>query len=357
MIGVHVLTEFIYCPRAGIVAFEEGRGDSGQEDRPGRLDFVPSYRLREIEDALQRAINWFALQSGLGMVVLLATFFWGRDGDLRVTWAMGGVLIVLVGLVGKNMLRVVRLTYQRLRVLSAVAKEPEFADGKPVWVNWWELRAAGFTVSAADWHMADDEARLSGKPFRVLCRGSLRIPVFRQHHPTDRLYRQHFARIAAYCHLIETSSGKQCPFGIVLRGRSYQCVAIPITEEARRAFWDGMADARRVLRAVSTGLKPPPPRDFTRCEKCPVGKPQVYLAGISDQYAMSQRLQVQTVRGSDRRLYHSKCGDRFREDVSRWTPPHELAFAKGLCEPVDEEEPFPMYRVSVIPEVSPRDRG
>lgn len=232
-IGVHVMTEFIYCPRAGVVASEEGWEDTGEDDRPGRLDFVPNYRLREIEDALQRAINWFGLQLGLGLVVFLVTLFWARGGDLRVTWALGGALMILAGLAGKSMLTVVRLTCQRMQVLSAVPKEPEFTDGKPVWINWWQLRAAGFSASTADWQMADDDARLSGKPFRVLCRGSLRIPVFRQRRPTDRLYRQHFARIAAYCHLIEVSSGKQSPFGIVLRGRSYQCVAIPIGEEAR----------------------------------------------------------------------------------------------------------------------------
>ena len=57
-IGVHVLTEFVFCPRAGVVAFEQERDDSGQDiDTPPRLDFLPDFSVRLIEDTLQKTWN------------------------------------------------------------------------------------------------------------------------------------------------------------------------------------------------------------------------------------------------------------------------------------------------------------
>ena len=54
-IGVHVLTEFIFCPRAGVIAFEQKRIDSGEEiDGAPRLDYLPDFEIELIEAALQK---------------------------------------------------------------------------------------------------------------------------------------------------------------------------------------------------------------------------------------------------------------------------------------------------------------
>ena len=54
-IGVHVLTEFIFCPRAGLIAFEQQRIDPGEEiDGAPRLDYLPDFEIELIEAALQK---------------------------------------------------------------------------------------------------------------------------------------------------------------------------------------------------------------------------------------------------------------------------------------------------------------
>lgn len=51
-IKVRTLGEFVFCPRAGILAAEkEGNEDEPDED-PIRLDFLPEYSLLVIEEQL-----------------------------------------------------------------------------------------------------------------------------------------------------------------------------------------------------------------------------------------------------------------------------------------------------------------
>ena len=51
-LGIHVMTEFEYCPRAGLVAYESNREDTGEESSVENLDYLPLYDLREINREL-----------------------------------------------------------------------------------------------------------------------------------------------------------------------------------------------------------------------------------------------------------------------------------------------------------------
>ena len=75
-VGVHVLTEFMFCPRAGVIAFEEQRDDPGEDlDRAPRLDYLPDFEVRLIEAALQKT----------------CAGFWNL-----LTWTLPAVLVVWV---------------------------------------------------------------------------------------------------------------------------------------------------------------------------------------------------------------------------------------------------------------------
>lgn len=61
-LGVYVLTEFVFCPRAGLCAHETGHNEEENSPPLSYFSFNPLYTLGEIEAALQRAISemtWF----------------------------------------------------------------------------------------------------------------------------------------------------------------------------------------------------------------------------------------------------------------------------------------------------------
>lgn len=326
-IGVHVLAEFVFCPRAGLIALEEKRVDLGEDlERAPRLDYLPEFEVEMIEAELQRVWSGIWLHLTWTLPVVLALGIAGFLFDLRL-W----LIIILLGSWIFQRLRhrfgqVVVLS-RRLRAANeAVPNQPGPDSSEQQPVNWWSLLKAGFTsVEYEDPH-EDAGRRIVGRPIRVLHYDSLRIPVFRKRSGKESMGPQHAARMAAYCHLVETAEGGSAPYGIILFGSGYDGVTILNTDENREAFENALLRVRRMMEAVPIEGAPPevPPR-MTGCTGCHLGRPRVYRKGITDTVLDGRRLPPYRTRGKDRRLYHSKCGDRFR-----WVPPHERADEKGL---------------------------
>jgi hypothetical protein len=151
--------------------------------------------------------------------------------------------------------------------------------------------------------------------------------VFRQHQPAETLYRQHFARIAAYCHLIERCTGYRSPYGVILFGTTYKGVALRNSPAARKAFHDGLLAARQVARDSRRGIEPKRPHE-NLCLHCPVGRPVEYRPGLTETVSAGGVLPVRGAVGPENKLYHSRCGDRFR-----WLPPHERVLQLPLWSP------------------------
>jgi hypothetical protein len=317
-LGVHVLTEFFYCPRAGVVAFESQPDDCGEDERPGRLDYLPRYDLQNIEAALASVLRRLALLGVLLLFVAVITTILMTVWGSGIFWAGGMFFVLLLIPTGLVTADVIRLTARRTAALSAVGREPLLGTrDEPEPIDWWQLRNAGFTAKRYEDPLHDEHWKLAGRPYLVLCRGDVRIPVFRQHRPQEKVYRQHFARIAAYCHLIERCTGFKSPYGVILFAKTYKGVALRNSPAARKAFHDGLKAARRIARESRVGSEPPPP-DAHICLQCPIGKPVVYRAGVTESVSTGGVLPVRGAIGPDKKLYHSRCGDRFR-----WLPPHE----------------------------------
>jgi len=47
-LGVHVVGEFLYCPRAGVIAYEADYSDAGLDQRSIRLGYLPRYTVQAI---------------------------------------------------------------------------------------------------------------------------------------------------------------------------------------------------------------------------------------------------------------------------------------------------------------------
>jgi hypothetical protein len=327
-VGVHVLSNTVFCPRAGLLAYELGQADDGEErerDSVPRQDWLPDYDEALINEELGRRWDqvWWVCRYGIWWIlaasVVWATFDWILGLLLLactlvfVPWFWRQVMDIAVL---DSRRRAARQSKENLN-LTDLGREERI-------VNWWDLRRAGFSVRKPDHSNEDKPWRLRGKPFRILYYHALRIPVVRKHRGKPELHSQHRARIAAYCHLLEVTERAQAPFGVFIFAGSYDVHIVPNSAANRRLFHDGLRLARQMLTDAQTGRRPGPP-DGNQCIRCPYGLPLVRKPGKTDLHLAVLRCAYCPSRGADKKDYHSVCGDRFK-----WIPPHEKAAAKRL---------------------------
>lgn len=326
-IGVHVLTEFIFCPRAGLCIYEENLDDPGEEPllQPS-TDYMPRYDLHEIENALQeiKLKLWKKLLQGLAVVVSAGLLSMLVHPEL--IWLALVGLAVVAWKTAPLFVKALRLAWRQRLCLTAQPREPDPQATEIQRVNWWELLHAGFQSIPYKDNLFDENWKIRGKPKRVLRRGSQRIPVFFKRYGDAEIRLQHKARMAAYCHLLAEYEVAESPYGVVFFGDSYEGVAIPNTPGIRKLFHDALVTARRVvLESQQPGGDPQPPNNHSLCAKCRLGKPFVHRPGETEHRSRGKTLPVVHASGGDNRSYHSHCGDRFG-----WLPPHNKARDKGL---------------------------
>jgi hypothetical protein len=325
-LGVNLLTEFVFCPRAGIIESEKQREDQGEDEQGPRanVNYMPPHELsdivREIERTTRAMMRWLPVPI-VSLGVTAAAGWW-------LGWcpAVTGVFLTMC-LVKPLFTAMEQL--KDLKDLYAFAQsrkpiEPDFGRDKFPDINWWELRKAGFEPTLPPRRLEDENARLVGRPWRILIRGGVRIPVFKKRidgpNPTE-IHGQHLARMAAYCYLVERSTGAESPYGIVLFGYTFKGKAINAAA-AWPQFRDGLLGARRVIRELKQGNPPSQPHPGF-CSGCPHGKP--FVRKRSADADAERALPVIRAVGADGREYQSDCGDRFD-----WIPPHQKAADKGV---------------------------
>ncbi|PSN15941.1 hypothetical protein C7293_04840 [filamentous cyanobacterium CCT1] len=331
------MTEFIFCPRAGLITFETKQEDDDNDDRElqgqqkAQLTYRPYYSLRPIEESLEKALNDLRrlpkLAGGTALVSFLLLLL---TGALQA-WLLALVIPALILIFG-TFNAYPRISYfGKLRDMArkALPREPDPQSVDNTAINWWSLLAAGFDSVPYRDTLKDHSWRVAGKPWRVLRKGSLRIPVWRRRGEAEnqaKIRGQHYARMAAYCRLIEKAEGGSSPYGIILFGNSYDGIAIANNQGSRSAFHKGLREARQVIKGKQRWERDPsPPSTGTICSSCPLGKPFTYRPGESDNRPGRLNTSPHLAFGDDGRAYHSECGDRFQ-----WIPPHQKAFAKRL---------------------------
>lgn len=329
-IKVHVLSEFVFCKRAGIVAFEAERDDLGveEEDPRANVNYMPRHELdaiiRDIEHTTQSLVRWLPVPIVSALVTLTAGWWLG--------WCPAVVGIFLtMGLSKPIFTALDRL--KELKELYAYTQsrkpiEPDPLNSADQRIDWWELHKAGFESFAPPRKLDDESVRLAGKPWRILRREHLMIPVFKKKmsgKDPEKIEDTHYARSAAYCHLLQQGAGVESPYGIVLfdidnefEGRALNFSA------ARKKFRDGLVMARLTVRDSKGGVVPDAAY-ASLCNGCPHGKPMATKHSTLVRPGSDLSLPLLVAKGADEREYHSDCGDRFN-----WIPPHEKALKKEL---------------------------
>lgn len=333
-VGVHVLTEFIFCPRAGLIAFEKNQEDDDESRLQGQqraqLTYRSCYSLKTIEGHLEKALNDLRrapIIAGVVALVLFVIILVSRLIELWSTPLVIGALVLLIGC-GEAYLRVAHFSQLRELARKALPKAPDPQNPDNIRVNWWSLLATGFDSVPYRDTLKDYSWRVAGKPWRVLRKGSLRIPVWRRRGDAGNITKirgQHYARIAAYCRLIEKAEGASSPYGIILFGDTYDGIAVGNNRGSRSAFHKGLRGAREVIKDQKRRIDPSPPHSRTMCSGCPLGKPFAYRPGETNKRPGRLNTRPYLITGQDDRSYHSECGDRFQ-----WLPPHQKATEKGL---------------------------
>lgn len=319
-VGVHALSEYLFCPRAALLAVES-EPDEEPLDRPRRIDYVPLYFS---EYSIVQALQFKSLLLG-GCTFAAIVFAVSAYGlaDMLGSWSflLAGLVLIALFIAAQAFIAILQLSVQWLgaKVARSCKLPDQLMDQTPV--NWWSLRKSGFESVQYRDQLADDQWKVVGHPWRVLRRGSVRVPVFRMKGKKGKVRHTHLARAAAYCHLLEVCEADQSPFAIVLFPKSFYGMAIPNGPGTRKLFHNALVDLRKLL----AQRRDPPAPDSRRCENCSCGFPRVHRPGQTETVLNGVALPVVEAVAVDNRIYHSACGDRFN-----WIPPHARAREKQL---------------------------
>ncbi|MEZ6131301.1 MAG: hypothetical protein R3C59_21710 [Planctomycetaceae bacterium] len=338
-LGVHVMSEFLFCPRAGIIAYETRQGDTGADfEAAPALGGIPMFEIDQIERDLEvRSRELKQLSIAVGGFVGGAGLVYVYQPALTI-WLLVSLIFILLATYSWWRPAITSWFQLRARLAqSRLAKpnEPNWEHKLQQEIEWWELIAAGFQSIKLNRPMHSHEIGLTGKPWRILHRGELRIPVLRIHvDETDgsmgqfrpRLQQQ--ARLAAYAFLTETCERGNADWAIVMFNYGDRGLAFPLDDAEWEAFQTGLPRARSEFQRYENAAQyRPRPTDQGRvCRGCPFGKPR--RVGLRPTVLNGVEVLPRITTDNLNREFHCTCHDRFGDEV----PPHKLARQLGLTD-------------------------
>lgn len=301
-ISVSLLAENAYCSRAGIIQNETGQEDIGEEifhlgRGRQRLIFYDFKQLKRALKSTLKLILWsigasilFTLLSVIITTLHLQTL-WSSIMAICSCLLFISFICVVYGIL--RWIYIYLFRYLPAKWAHAAAPDPLHTEAQMI--QWWRLLNAGFQVIRPQDQYRDTRWHLAGCPWRVLVKGDLRIPVYKKRpnrgNAGEKLFRQHYARMAAYCHLLEKCENARSPYGIILFGDSHIGITVPCQPGTKKTFHNGLIDARKTI-SYSKNFLPPYPQNPQICVLCPHSR-------------------------RDRNTNESICGNRFG-----WTPPN-----------------------------------
>ena len=329
LFSVHALGQYVFCPRSGILAAEKGDQRDVDDELP-RFTYLPNFDRERIEEALSGKLTQFCffLLYGVCLVVLMKMGL--ADQNRWVFYPSALALFVLGFWSLGTLVAIAELTLRRHAAIRAEAHEPEPDIRDIERVNWWSLLKAGLEPIQYQQPFQHPELPLEGCPWRVLQRGSRRIPVIRSgtHKLGDRkgeLYVKHQVRLVAYALLLESTGHIEVPYGVVFPVDSPLGLAFPITDELRQRTVSLLHDfQQQIVASQQQQSQPETPPNRNRCTNCDYGKP-VPTTTEEVQHALRAAQQLVVLQNRDGDLYRCECGDRFGS-----APPHGVSVKKGL---------------------------
>lgn len=312
-ISVHALSEFVFCPRAGLLAFESAPEDPGHDLGAQRLDFAPNYLV----GALQKEfVQLLAIAVALTVTAVVATVFCWRSDFSFGRFAGLGIVYAFFKLTPPIFVDLIRVSAALFRATVSSAREPDLSNPEDERIGWWQLVSAGYDVTVSN-KLHDAEANIGGNPWRLMIMGRTVVPVFlRRSADTEQLRTKHRVRMNAYCRLL-TLAGNESPFGVILDYGTEKCWIVKPTSASWQQALSHLESFRRAIAQATIKSQPVEPNNPSICRGCPWGEPTTVPP--TEPLATCSGIQLSPhwiASGSTR--FHSICGDRFR-----WTPIHE----------------------------------
>ena len=337
-IGVHSLSEFVFCPRAGIISHLQRSEDGGTDGWLPDLSYMPEYDIAAIDGKLKflRAKQSKLLIFSAGVVLyLLAMYLFVKPFVAFLFLVVSMPVAIYFGNIFLNRLLQIRRLEKTLADYRASKKaRPDLSKAGVSEFSWHSLMKIGDLERCHD-ILVDEDLGISGKPWKLLRTGELCFPVFRCKQPKPHnadlsdarswLYRQHYVRIAAYCELIERCTGDKAFAGIIVFSGTYRAIVVNVFADAKIKEELALAiDSAQQTLAIYESQQVTETPDKQICRGCPHGNPRIF------NYATTTLLNDGTpvptnlhrVKNKSR---HSKCGDFFK-----WVPPHEKAYEHQL---------------------------
>ena len=279
LLGVHVLTEFVFCKRAGLVSHVEGKKDTGVELSVSDLDYMPFYELQEMDQALaklQRRAVW------LGGATLLLIF--AAATAALIHWLLALLLLTSTCIPILNLIRTLFRGYQiyseKQRFLTTRSQTPDLTNLDDEELDWRAIIRHGFDSGEPIDPFIDRELGLAGRPWKLLKIKNVCIPVFKcrpttpknpkGQKPSNWLYKQHYVRIEAYCQLIQSCTNYQAPCGIVLFAGSHRAFVIKPSAATNELLAHALDDAWNAIGQFEIEYQPQPP-EKRFCRGCKRG--------------------------------------------------------------------------------------
>ena len=332
--SVHVLGQFAFCNRAGIYSAENGN-ETDLDEPPPQWGYLPNFDVEQIEEQLAKLIRQCWVWLGLILIFGMGMVGGVTIQDRRIFYpALVGAVVCLVSLLSTGRM-VLTLLWRRSAARRAVSNEPSLTIDRIEPVNWWSLLKAGFEPVAYQRQFRHPHLALEGSPWRVLERGSLRIPVIksgagRLGDAKHTVYPKHELRLGAYAMLLEATEHVQVPYGLVFPANSHWGLVVPIMPSLREQVVEHLQRANDLLvRSQRGDSDPRPPRDRNRCAACRLGEPTP-LSEADIKRARKARIPLHVLADGLNRTYHCACADRFGS-----APSHRRIIQLGLRSTVE----------------------
>lgn len=324
VLGVHALTEFMFCESAGLVAYETKKPESVDDPGGTPLDYSPMYDYRAICRQLNRLSDRFWGWIFVGVAILIITPVFMHLVS-RLFAFSGAIALASIGIPAWRLLTlIVTLSDRKKEADDATGKKPDVDSLEDETIGWWELHREGFAAATYEEGLVDREAGMMASLSKILRYSDMVIPVFFINGEEIKL--QHRVRMAAYCHLIEHGEQARSPYGVLVEKGTHTAHVVKTTKRVKATLAKAMDEAREVIRKNAQGYPPARPEHAGKCTNCPIGRPRSYQPGTTELVLKDRVVPVYVLGRIGRRtVYHSQCGDRFG-----WKPPHKRVAQLGL---------------------------
>jgi hypothetical protein len=240
-----------------LIASESGRDEGDEEPNLGpRLDLLIDYNEHRFIEAMQQSWGEIRLWLTLMALALLIVMLAGSLHSLTSAVILSLPVFILLAKCWDTLANIIALVREQALYRAAPALVIDLERTEVKRLSWWSLRKAGFDCNKPPEPFDSPAGDIAGKPWRLLRKGSLTIPVIRRRQGSSEWGTQHEVRLSAYCNLIEKCTGGEAPFGVILFAGTSDCVIIPINKARQTTYERALRDALKFMEPRKEGTPP-----------------------------------------------------------------------------------------------------